>query len=162
MIEPVDVPNFICYLSRFLSPPHTHFSDLHAVALMLPSAWSAVTYIPYLSKSYSHRRLRSNSTSHLQSIPISSRACDSFSTCLNDSIHPGTRHVLKGVGGEKVHSEGDKDGGVMQIEMLSMRVTWFRAGLLKDRISTECFHSRVLTLISRVLNLHRISVTESN
>ena len=81
-----------------------HFAlDLWIVVHQLPSAWSAVTYIPCLSKLYSHSRLSSDSTSHLQTISVSSRACVSFSPCLHYSIHPDIS--LSWIGEEmKIHA----------------------------------------------------------
>lgn len=88
---------------------------LHAVVHVLLLAWSAVAYIPCLSKSYSRSRLSSNSASHLQSILMSSRVCTSFSTCLNYFIYPGISHNLM-ESGVNVHGDGNEDEGVMQMK----------------------------------------------
>lgn len=153
-------------LQAFIASPCTFLwtclaLDLHAVVRVLPSARSAVTYIPCLSKSCSHWRLSSNSTSHLQSIPISSRAYVSFSACLNYSIHPGSSHVLMGPR-EGAGWRRQRWACVMPMEMPSTWATWFHAGLSKDSTSVECFCSRVSTLICWVLASGRIPVTESN
>ena len=135
--------------------------DLHSVVHVLPSAWSAVTYISCLSKSYSHSRVSSNSTSHLQSTSISSRVCSSFSTCLISLFTWASQPCVDGVKGESMWGRRGR-WGVMHMEMLSRWAPWGHAGFFKDVTSVEGFCFRVLTLICWVLHLRGISVMESN
>lgn len=119
-ICPGEKPNFLTRLCKLLQDwanPHCHPDpltlqtsttntgtflgtrpelDLQAVCQELLSAWSAVTYILCLPKSYSHSKFSSNSTSHLQHISVSSRDCAFFSTCPNYSIHLGISQVWMG------------------------------------------------------------------